>query len=327
MKEDWKSTIQKRIVERNLNQSKKYESIMKSYNSLVEEKNNLLAIIASLTSENMYLLNNRKLNHSFESTMMTETNISRNEDIFLSNETKKGHNNNNNNNNNNNQNDYNNDNSLNYSRTNIITMKSPDSLSQNTITKKEFLEVIKEKGKNEELILLLKNSVNEKEKMLHILNKENNNLNNVICKREEELYEKKKDIFKLEELLNKKETQIKLYENNNKSLKTKIQLHDRKNQKYFRQYNILRFTYFKLLKQVGEMKVYNNNINQNYFSLRKEMLQKKEENEKLLNYLIHCKTSYKKELKKLYQEITNKQKKYILFKNNQFYVNLYLRKF
>ncbi|EWC75069.1 hypothetical protein C923_04256 [Plasmodium falciparum UGT5.1] len=156
MKEDWKSTIQKRIVERNLNQSKKYESIMKSYNSLVEEKNNLLAIIASLTSENMYLLNNRKLNHSFESTMMTETNISRNEDIFLSNETKKGHNNNNNNNNN--QNDYNNDNSLNYSRTNIITMKSPDSLSQNTITKKEFLEVIKEKGKNEELILLLKNS-------------------------------------------------------------------------------------------------------------------------------------------------------------------------
>ncbi|SOV79580.1 conserved Plasmodium protein, unknown function [Plasmodium sp. gorilla clade G3] len=324
MKEDWKSIIQKRIAERNINQSKKYENIMISYNSLVEEKNNLLAIIASLTSENMYLLNNRKLNHSFESTMMTETNITRNEEIFLSNETKKGHNNN--------QNDYNNDNSLNYSRTNIITMKSQDSLSENTITKKEFLEVIKEKGKNEELILLLKNSVNEKEKLLNILNKENNTLNNVICKREEELYEKKKDIFKLEELLNKKQMEIKLYENNNKSLKTKIQLHDRKNQKYLRQYNILRFTYFKLLKQVGEMKAYNNNINQNYFSLRKEMLQKKEENEKLLNYLLNCKNSYKKELKKLYQEITNnqtkrKQKKYILFKNNQFYVNLYLTKF
>ncbi|SPJ11695.1 conserved Plasmodium protein, unknown function [Plasmodium sp. DRC-Itaito] len=325
MKEDWKSTIQKRIFERNINQSKKYENIMISYNSLVEEKNNLLAVIASLTSENMYLLNNRKLKHSFESTMLTETNISRNEEVFLSNETKKGHNNNN-------ENDYNNDNSLNYSRTNIIAMKSPDSLSENTITKKEFLEVIKEKGKNEELILLLKNSVNEKEKLLHILNKENNTLNNVICKREEELYEKKKDIFKLEELLNKKEKEIKLYENNNKSLKTKIQLHNRKNQKYLRQYNILRFTYFKLLKQVGEMKVFNNNINQNYFSLRKEMLQKKEENEKLLNYLLYYKTSYKKELKKLYQEITNnqtkhKQKKYILFKNNQFYVNLYLSKF
>ncbi|KYN98290.1 hypothetical protein PGSY75_1250900 [Plasmodium gaboni] len=324
MKEDWKSTIQKRIVERNINQSKKYENIMISYNSLVEEKNNLLAIIASLTSENMYLLNNRKLNHSFESTMMTETNISRNEEIFLSNETKKGHNNNN-------QNDYNNDNSLNYSRTNIMTMKSPDSLSENTITKKEFLEVIKEKGKNEELILLLKNSVNEKEKLLNILNKENNTLNNVICKREEELYEKKKDILKLEELLNKKQTQIKLYENNNKSLKTKVQLHDRKNQKYLKQYNILRFTYFKLLKQVGEMKIYNNNINQNYFSLRKEMVQKKEENQKLLNYLLNCKNSYKKELKKLYKEITKNQTKqkhkYILFKNNQFYVNLYLKKF
>ncbi|SBS91470.1 conserved Plasmodium protein, unknown function [Plasmodium malariae] len=331
MTEAWKSTILYRLKQRNISQSENYQDVLASYNSLVDEKNKLLAIIASFTSENIYLLNNSKFSLSFESKILMENNLKKNDDPLTDECTKKK------------DNDYHNP--LNNLKINILGTPAFDISQndcQNLISKKEFLEVIKQKGKNDELILLLKNSLNEKEKLLNITNKENKTLHNGIIKREEELFEKKKELFKLEESLNKKEQVIKLYENNNKLLQSKIDLKDRRNAKLMREYDNIRLAYFKLLKQVYEMKNYKIKMDKEYFALRNVLFKKKVENENLLKYLLTCKKSYKRQLKKIEYSMNKRMRKkvgnnvhrtkkeykskHIFFKKQKFRVYLYLDK-
>ncbi|ETB62079.1 hypothetical protein YYC_01809 [Plasmodium yoelii 17X] len=328
MGETWKTQILDRIKQRNINQNEIYENILSSYNLLVEEKNKLLAIIASLTSDNIYIRNNKNVKPlSHEHDHITNTN------------------NNNNNNNNMNNNNMNNDfsyshiaNLLNFSKkyTNISSYNKNLDNYENIINTEDLLEAVRERKKNEEIIYILKNKLNEKEKLLNHLTKEKKVLNNCIIKKDEELFKNKKQLSILENILNRKKQEIKLYANNNKSLKYKIQLKERQNIKLVREYDYLKFTYFKLLKQIYEIKNYTKNMDKEYLSLRNELLKKKIQNENLLKYLSTSKTLYKNQLKEIQKIlIKNKTKiksnkhtkdKFIFFKKYKFYVFLYLNK-
>ncbi|CRG97137.1 conserved Plasmodium protein, unknown function [Plasmodium gallinaceum] len=287
---EWKSTIISRLKQRNISQSEKYKDILLSYNSLVEEKNKLLAIIASLSSENIFLVNNKNFSFSHEKSVSNENN----------------------------------------SENNLIKCEKSDNYLS-PILKKEFLEVIIEKGKNEELILFLKNSLNEKEKLLNILNKENEMLNNTISENEKELFKKKKEVFKLNEIINKNNLEIKFYSKNYKILKNKMELIQKNNEKLLREHEGLRFTYLKLLRQIHEMKNHKKVIDKEYFELRNEMFKKKVENENLLKYLLKCKRKHRKQLKKLEKVCLHMKRsiwraKYIFLKKKKLRVCLYLNK-
>ncbi|CRH02927.1 conserved Plasmodium protein, unknown function [Plasmodium relictum] len=306
---EWKSTILSRLKQRNISQSEKYQDILLSYNSLVEEKNKLLAIIASLSSDNIYLLNNKNFSLAHESSVLNENDSKNN---FLNNKSKDSID------------------SLINSENNIIRCKNVDNYL-NFVSKKEFLEIIIEKGKNEELILLLKSSLSEKEKLLNILNKENELLINTISKREEEFLKKKREVFKLNEIVNKNNLEIKFYSTSCKSMKHKMHLLQKKNTKLLREYENLKFTYLKLLRQNHEIKNYKKTIDKEYFDLRNEMFKKKLENENLLKYLLKCKRNHKNQLKKLEKMCSHMannvwRSKYIFFKKKKLRVCLYLSK-
>ncbi|CXJ29741.1 conserved Plasmodium protein, unknown function [Plasmodium berghei] len=326
MGETWKTKILDRIKQRNINQNEIYENILFSYNLLVEEKNKLLAIIASFTSDNIYIRNNQNVNLlSYEHNNIikhdikyhkTSTSDNMNKNFSYSHIT----------------------NLLNFSKK--YTSISPNNKYldnyENLINTENLLEAVRERRKNEEIIHILRNDLNEKEKLLNHLTKEKKALNNCIIKKDKELFKNKKQLSILENILNRKKQEIKLYANNNKSLKYKIQLKERQNIKLIREYHYLKYTYFKLLKQIYEIKNYTKNMDKEYFSLRNELLKKKIQNENLLKYLSASKTLYKNQLKKIQKmQMKNKTKiksnkhtkdKFIFFKKYKFYVFLYLNK-
>ncbi|CAD2106321.1 conserved Plasmodium protein, unknown function [Plasmodium vinckei brucechwatti] len=326
MEETWKTQILDRIKQRNINQNEIYQNILFSYNSLVEEKNKLLAIIASFTSNNIYIRNSQSINLlSHEKNNITNNDIGYHK-ISTNENTNK---------------DFTyslTSNLLNFSKkyTDISSNNKYLDNYENLINTEDLLDAVRERRKNEELILLLRNNLSEKEKLLNDLTKEKKALHNFIAKRDEELFKNKKQLSTLETILNRKKQEIKLYANNNKSLKYKIELKERQNIKLLREYDYLRYTYFKLLKQIYEIKNYTKTVDKEYFSLRNELLKKKMQNENLLKYLSTSKTLYKNELKKMKKiEMKNKAKiklnkhtkeKFIFFKKHKFYVFLYLKK-
>ncbi|VTZ71337.1 conserved protein, unknown function [Plasmodium chabaudi chabaudi] len=326
MEETWKTQILDRIKQRNINQNEIYKNILSSYNSLVEEKNKLLAIIASFTSNNIYIRNSQNIN-----LLSHEKNSITNNDI--------GYHKISTNDNTNRDSTYSlTSNLLNFSKkyTDISSNNKYVDNYENLVNTEDLLEAVRERRKNEELIILLRKNLSEKEKLLNDLTKDKKALHNFITKRDEELLKNKKQISTLETILNRKKQEIKLYANNNKSLKYKIELKERQNIKLLREYDYLRYTYFKLLKQIYEIKNYTKSVDKEYFSLRNELLKKKMQNENLLKYLSTSKTLYKNELKKIQKiQMKNKAKiklnkhtkeKFIFFKKHKFYVFLYLKK-
>ncbi|SCN63754.1 conserved Plasmodium protein, unknown function [Plasmodium chabaudi chabaudi] len=326
MEETWKTQILDRIKQRNINQNEIYKNILSSYNSLVEEKNKLLAIIASFTSNNIYIRNSQNIN-----LLSHEKNSISNNDI--------GYHKISTNDNTNRDSTYSlTSNLLNFSKkyTDISSNNKYVDNYENLVNTEDLLEAVRERRKNEELIILLRKNLSEKEKLLNDLTKDKKALHNFITKRDEELLKNKKQISTLETILNRKKQEIKLYANNNKSLKYKIELKERQNIKLLREYDYLRYTYFKLLKQIYEIKNYTKSVDKEYFSLRNELLKKKMQNENLLKYLSTSKTLYKNELKKIQKiQMKNKAKiklnkhtkeKFIFFKKHKFYVFLYLKK-
>ncbi|SCM25811.1 conserved Plasmodium protein, unknown function [Plasmodium chabaudi adami] len=326
MEETWKTQILDRIKQRNINQNEIYKNILSSYNSLVEEKNKLLAIIASFTSNNIYIRNSQSINLlSHEKNSITNNDIGYHK-ISTNDNTNK-------------DSTYSlTSNLLNFSKkyTDISSNNKYVDNYENIVNTEDLLEAVRERRKNEELIILLRKNLSEKEKLLNDLTKDKKALHNFITKRDEELLKNKKQISTLETILNRKKQEIKLYANNNKSLKYKIELKERQNIKLLREYDYLRYTYFKLLKQIYEIKNYTKSVDKEYFSLRNELLKKKMQNENLLKYLSTSKTLYKNELKKIQKiQMKNKAKiklnkhtkeKFIFFKKHKFYVFLYLKK-
>ncbi|SCN63755.1 conserved Plasmodium protein, unknown function [Plasmodium chabaudi adami] len=326
MEETWKTQILDRIKQRNINQNEIYKNILSSYNSLVEEKNKLLAIIASFTSNNIYIRNSQSINLlSHEKNSITNNDIGYHK-ISTNDNTNK-------------DSTYSlTSNLLNFSKkyTDISSNNKYVDNYENLVNTEDLLEAVRERRKNEELIILLRKNLSEKEKLLNDLTKDKKALHNFITKRDEELLKNKKQISTLETILNRKKQEIKLYANNNKSLKYKIELKERQNIKLLREYDYLRYTYFKLLKQIYEIKNYTKSVDKEYFSLRNELLKKKMQNENLLKYLSTSKTLYKNELKKIQKiQMKNKAKiklnkhtkeKFIFFKKHKFYVFLYLKK-
>ncbi|SBS98697.1 conserved Plasmodium protein, unknown function [Plasmodium ovale] len=342
MTEKWKNTIAYRIKQRNIHQSEIYGDILFSYNALVEEKNKLLAIIASYTSENIYLRNGKNLGFAGERNLIgghslygvangAVVDASGHEEFVNGMEKgRKG-----------NSYTFVTANPMDNSKSRAINSSSSCSRSidnySDFVSKRECMEGIKEKGKSDELILHLKNGLHEKEKHLNMLRKENKILNSTITEREDELLVNRKKLFKIEQILNKKNQEIKLYANNNKSLRSKVEVRERQNAKLVREYDYLRFTYFKLLKEAYAMKAYKRKMDREYFSLRSELLKKKVENENLLKYLLKCKKWYKRQLKKFLCRMDSKmgninvakkgsKNKHIFFKKRKAHVCLYLHK-
>ncbi|GAW83873.1 hypothetical protein, conserved [Plasmodium gonderi] len=336
MTQEWKNTILCRLKQRNAAQSEKYEEVLNAYNSLVEEKNKLLAIIASFTSENIYLLNSKKFGIPFDTNEYLIPNNLKQYHL-LNEEVGSGstfcHDNN----------------SIHVASVNGTTTettlriiqpkiktKSQEEYHPNEVSKREFLEIIKEKAKCDELILLLKNNINEKEKLLNILNKHNKALNSVILKREQELSEKNKKIHKLQDIVSKQNKDLKLYVNTNISLKRKIKKYQKKNQKMIKDFDTLRLSYIKISKEAYQLKNCKINMDKEYFTLRKQFLAKKIENEKLLKSLLRCKKSYKSQLMKMYYHFIrhNETKELVLsekkrkiktsfFKKQKFFISIY----
>ncbi|VWU51817.1 conserved protein, unknown function [Hepatocystis sp. ex Piliocolobus tephrosceles] len=329
MNEEWKTQIMNRIKQRNIYQNEIYKDMLCSYNKLLDEKKELLAIIASFTTNNNYFpINN--INYSLLlNQAVTLTKQHSNNDDFLTMFNSNI--------------DYNvnqkNGNDSHYSTNNALSQPVNTFLNncEHKLLKKEIVHVIKEKNKDKEIISLLKNNLIEKDKVLNILNKENKVLNNVIIKNEVKLLKKKKTLSKSKHMLNIKNKELKLYVNNNNFLKNQIELKKKQNRKIFKEYDYLKQTCFKLLKETYEMKNYKKKITNEYFALRKEFYKKKIENENLLKHLLKFKNSYKRNLKKIQKKTkqkikklhtTNKvyKKKIIFFKKKKVYVRLYLNK-
>ncbi|KMZ84753.1 hypothetical protein PVBG_00533 [Plasmodium vivax Brazil I] len=312
MAQDWKNTILQRMKRRNAAQSQRYEEVLTSYNSLVDEKNKLTAIIASFTSENVFLLNGKHLGNSLSNRENFIPNILNhcytqredyggdsvtNRDISLSVASA---------------NDGTTEGSPGGATPSGATAKTQDSLTTNGVSKGEFLQVIKEKAKADEMILLLKNGLYEKKKILNILKKQNKTLNDALVKKEQQLNDKKEKLCKLQNVLSRQKKDIKLYASSNVSLKRKINLSQKKNQKVMNEFDAIRLSYFKIWKEAFQLKTCKKNLEKEYFAIRNELLQKKIENEKLLECLLKIKKAYRRQLSKVHRHMRNRKASYSL---------------
>ncbi|ANQ11171.1 Uncharacterized protein PCOAH_00051550 [Plasmodium coatneyi] len=310
MAEDWKNTILQRMKRRNVAQSQRYEPVLTSYNALVDEKNKLTAIIASFTSENVFMLNGKHSSISLSSRENSIPNIlnqfyAQREDYDGDNVTHRNM-------------------SLSLASANDATtdgspggaatpsgdiVKTEDRLT-NGVSKRELLQVIKEKAKADEMILLLKNNINEKKKILNNLNKQNKTLNDALVKKEQQLNEKKEKLCNLQNVICRQKKDIKLYASCNVSLKRKIKLSQKKNQKVIHEFDAIRLSYFKIWKEAFQLKTCKKNLQKEYFTIRSELLQKKIENEKLLQCLLKIKKAYRRQLIKMHTYMRQRKDNY-----------------
>ncbi|EUD64640.1 hypothetical protein C922_04986 [Plasmodium inui San Antonio 1] len=335
MAQDWKNTILQRMKQRNVAQSQRYEQVLTSYNALVDEKNKLTAIIASFTSENVFMLNGKHLSFSLSRRENSIPNLlnhcyAQREDYGGDNLTHR-------------------DMSLSVASGNDATTegspgeattpsgataKTQDRLT-NGLSKRELLQVIKEKAKADQLILLLKNDINEKKKVLSILNKHNKTLNDTLVKKEQQLNDKKEKLSKLQNVISRQEKEIKLYATCNVSLKRKIKWSQKKKQKVINEFDAIRLSYFKIWKEAFQLKKCKKNLEKDYFAIRNELLQKKIENEKLLQCLLKIKKEYRRHLIKVHTLVRQRNANYSLLseknpthkrrfpKRHKFFLTLY----
>lgn len=300
------------MKQRNAAQSERYEQVLTSYNALVDEKNKLTAIIASFTSENVFMLNGK---HSSISHSIRENSIPNILNNFYAQRE-----------------DYDGDSvthrnmSLSLASVNDATTEgSPGGAATPTgattktehrrtdeVSKREFHQLIKDKCKADEMILLLKNNINEKKKNLNILNKQNKTLNDALVKKEQQLNEKKEKLCNLQNVISRQKKEIKFYTNCNVSLKRRIKLNQKKNQKMINEFDAMRLSYFKIWKEAFQLKTCKTNLEKEYFVIRNELLQKKIENKKLLECLLKIKKAYRHQLIKMHTCVRHHKDNYSL---------------